>query len=87
MDGKLDFQFALFARYKSPVLHLTEISQEFLGISPKTAVERARDQALPIPAFKANKGKAPFLVALDDLAKHLEQKHEEALRLHQSIQA
>lgn len=83
----MNYKLALFAYYEKPFVPLTDISEEFLGLAPKTAIMRARAGTLPLPAFRADKGKSPFMVDITDLADFFERKIKEAREEFQSVQA
>lgn len=57
---------------------LTDISEELLGLAPKTAVMRARADVLDLPTFRMGKGKAPFLVDISVLADFIEKTAKES---------
>lgn len=83
----MNYKLALLACYEKPFIPLTEISEEFLGLAPRTAVDRARAGKLEIPTFRIGNGKAPFLVDIGDLADCFEKKLKEARDEYQSVQA
>ncbi|MBE0369238.1 pyocin activator PrtN family protein [Pseudoalteromonas aurantia] len=75
----MNIQFALLARFNSPTVQLREISQEFFGISPKTAQQKAKTAQLPVPAFKLIESeRSPTLVNVSDLAEWIEKRSKEA---------
>lgn len=70
-------EFALLARFGSPVVELKEVCDEFFGISPKTAQARVNEHRFPVPTFKAEDSqRCPTLVRVSDLAQHLEKRYE-----------
>ncbi len=71
--------FALMARFEGTVIPLKDISEEFLGITPKTANARANSKELEIPVFQLRVStKAPYLVKVEDLAHYIDQCHKVA---------
>lgn len=83
----MNTQFALMARFESPTVHLKEICEEFFGIKPKTAEQKAKAQSLPVPAFKLiDSERAPTLVNVSDLAKHIDTQRELAAKDWELIQ-
>ncbi|MEJ6080800.1 pyocin activator PrtN family protein [Vibrio sp. 1-Bac 57] len=82
-----NFRFALYVRFQSPTVELKVISQEFLGLRPATAMQRAKAGSLPFPTFKLlDSERAPTLVNIDDLAKHMTAKYQQAEEEYQSVQ-
>lgn len=71
--------FALLARFESPTVKLEDICKEFFGMDKEKAYERANVNELPVPTFRASESqKAPRLVHVDDLAKHLDEQRGRA---------
>jgi hypothetical protein len=69
----MNLTFALLARFASPVVALKDISNEFLGLTPKTAEQKAKAQDLPFPTFKLRDSeRSPSLVNVNDLATYME---------------
>lgn len=77
----------LFARFESATVNLEDIAKEFFGLTPDQAKRQAGTGQLPVPAFRIGKAKAPWLVHLDDLAKHIDQAREQAKNDHQKLHA
>ncbi|TOQ09135.1 pyocin activator protein PrtN [Vibrio parahaemolyticus] len=60
-------------------MELKQISQEFFGITPKTAEQRAKARNFPIPTFKLRDSeRSPTLVKIEDLANHIDRQYEQA---------
>lgn len=76
----LEAKVVLLAKFgMTPVISLRDVATEYLGISTNTALKKARDQALPLPAFRVGEtNKAEWFVSLDDLAGLLTQRAEQA---------
>ncbi|EJG1716329.1 pyocin activator PrtN family protein [Vibrio parahaemolyticus] len=75
----MNTHFALLARFESPAIELKQISQEFFGITPKTAEQRAKARNFPIPTFKLRDSeRSPTLVKIEDLANHIDRQYEQA---------
>ncbi|GLR13292.1 hypothetical protein GCM10007907_20820 [Chitinimonas prasina] len=69
----------LAARFNGPTVPLESISEEFLGIERKKALELARLGTLPFPATRLGRTQnAPWLVHVDDLGKALDDAFKEA---------
>lgn len=65
-------EIQLLAIYKGPI-PLTEISKRYLDLSPDEAIRRAALNRLPFPTFRLSESrKAPVLVAIEDLAAHID---------------
>lgn len=78
--------FALLARYESTEIPLEDISSEFLGITPRTARQRASAALLPFPTFKIRDSeKAPYLVRAQDLSEYIDKKYKEAREEWESV--
>jgi len=59
----MNMTFALLARFETPAVPLKEICKEFLGITPKTAEQKAKACDLPFPTFKTRDSeRSPTLV-------------------------
>jgi hypothetical protein len=83
----MNFQFAFLAQFESPVVPLKNICQEFLGITPKTAEQKASACALPFPTFKTRGSeRAPTMVKVSDLATYVEAQYEAGKAEWQSVQ-
>lgn len=75
----MNTNFALLARFESPTVELKQVCQEFFGITPKTAEQRAKACDFPVPTFKLRDSeRSPSLIKLDDLAAYIDKRHEEA---------
>jgi DNA-directed RNA polymerase subunit K/omega len=77
----MNTNFVLLARYESPFVALKEISQEFLGITPITAEQKAKSFDLPFPTIKLRDSeRSPTMVKVEDLAKFIDDRYEIGLR-------
>ncbi|KHA59845.1 pyocin activator PrtN family protein [Vibrio sp. MarTm2] len=75
----MNTSFALLARFESPTVELKQISQEFFGITPKTAEQRAKACDFPVPTFKLRDSeRSPSLIKVEDLAAYIDKRHKEA---------
>lgn len=71
--------FALAFRFGTTVVPLKDISEEFLGITPKTANTRANTGEIEIPVFQLRVStKSPYLVKIEDLAFYIDDCHRKA---------
>nr|WP_241909395.1 pyocin activator PrtN family protein [Vibrio splendidus] len=78
--------FALLARFASPTVELKAVSQEFFGISPKTAEQKAKACDFPVPTFKLRDSeRSPTLIRVEDLAMYIEKRYELAKTDWQSV--
>lgn len=77
----------LFARFETAAVGLEDVAQEYFGLSPEQAKRQAGRGELPVPAFRMGKAKAPWLIHLEDLAKHIDQAREQAKTDHQKLHA
>ncbi len=79
--------YALFARFETPTILLSDVCEEFLGLSFKTAQYRANKGSLEIPTFKlTDKTSSPHLVHVDDLAQLIDEQRRKAKAEWQSVQ-
>lgn len=75
----MNTKFALLARFENPTVELKQISQEFFGITPKTAEQKAKACCFPIPTFKLRDSeRSPSLIKIEDLAAYIDKRHEDA---------
>lgn len=75
----MNTSFALHARFGTPVVPLADISEEFLSLTSKTAIQRARAERLPFPTFQMRKSeRSPLMVKLTDLADYIDSQYEQA---------
>ncbi len=82
----MNTQFALLARFQSTTIELKSISQEFFGITPKTAEQRAKARNFPVPTFKLRDSeRSPTFVLVSDLANHIDRQYEQAKNEWQSV--
>lgn len=72
--------FFLMAEFNTAHPKLEDVAPRYLGLQPAEAKRAAGLRTLPIPAFRLGSQKSPWLVAIDDLAKYLDQAKEEARR-------
>ncbi|MCL1123333.1 pyocin activator PrtN family protein [Shewanella surugensis] len=80
--------YALLARYETPTVQLRAISEEFFGLMPKTAEQKAKVDALPITTFKLRDSvQAPTMVHLTDLAAFIDKQRLEAKKGWEIMQA
>lgn len=74
----MNFTFALLARFNTPAVPLKEICKEFLGLTPKTAEQKAKACNLPFPTFKAVQSeRSPTMVNVIDLGNHMQKEYEQ----------
>jgi len=75
----MNTNFALLARFQSPVIELKNVCEEFFGIKPKTAEQKAKGCDFPIPTFKLRDSeRSPTLIKIEDLATYIDQRYAEA---------
>ncbi len=78
--------FALLARFERTEIPLEDISLEFLGITPRTARQRANAAMLPFPTFKVRDSeKAPHLVRAQDLSEYIDKRYAQAREEWESV--
>lgn len=69
--------FALLAEYETAQIPLEKCAHLF-GLAPDVAARRAKLHRLPVPAFRAESQKAPWLVDATALAEYLDKLKEKA---------
>lgn len=75
----MNTNFALLARFGNPTVELKQVSQEFFGITSRTAEQRAKACDFPVPTFKLrNSERSPSLIKIEDLAAYIDKRHSEA---------
>lgn len=71
----------LLAVYNSPVVPLADVCEPYLGMNVKVAYQRAALNRLPFPVFRLSESqKAPLVVDVADLARHIDAQRECAKR-------
>lgn len=79
MSYKFNTVLLLMAEYGKTMIPLKEISEKYLGLTPKTAHYRAKDHQLPFNTFQVgNNAQAPRMVHIEDLALFIEKQQKEA---------
>lgn len=82
----MNTNFALLARFGSPTIELKQVCQEFFGITPKTAEQKAKACDFPVPTFKLRDSeRCPTLIKIEDLAAHIDKQYEQAKNDWQSV--
>jgi len=75
----MNTNFALLARFETPVIELKTVCEEFFGIKPKTAEQKVKGCDFPIPTFKLrNSERSPTLIKVEDLAAYIDKCYTEA---------
>lgn len=71
-----DTEQQLLASLGAPVVPLEDVCQVYFGLTPRTAAEHAGLNRLPVPTFRLRDSqKAPLMVHVRDLAKHIDDTH------------
>ena len=72
--------YLLMAQFESPTVALKDIALQYLGMTPGEAQREANMNRLPIPTFRLRDSqKAPLMIKVDDLAKHIDNIHAIAM--------
>jgi hypothetical protein len=78
--------YLLMARFESPTVALKEISEEFFGITAKTAQQLAKAGNFPVSTFQLRDSeKSPVLIHIDELAEYIDQQRNQAKEVWQSV--
>ncbi len=73
----MNTNFALLARFESPVIELKEVCNEFFGITVKTAKQKIKGQDFPVPTFTLVKSeRAPVFIKVEDLAAYIDKQYQ-----------
>ncbi|QZA80267.1 pyocin activator PrtN family protein [Deefgea piscis] len=73
--------FLLMAQYERATVPLSEIAEQYLGMTVPVAQREALMNNLPIPTFRLRESnKSPLLVHIDDLAEHIDKVRATAKR-------
>ena len=73
--------FLLMAQYERATVPLSEIAEQYLGMTVPVAQREALMNNLPIPTFRLrDSNKSPLLVHIDDLAEHIDKVRATAKR-------
>lgn len=76
-----DTEVQLLALYRTPAIPLHDICERYFSLKPRNADRRARLNQLPVPAFKLNSQKSPYMVHIKDLAAHIDNTHDGATKV------
>ncbi|HZR37688.1 MAG TPA: pyocin activator PrtN family protein [Nevskia sp.] len=79
--------FALMAEFNTADIPLEKVCSKYFGLELKEACRRASLQRLPVPAFRGGSQKSPWLISAADLAKHIDEQREAAVREWQKMNA
>ena len=80
-DNNIDTSMMLILRYKSPVVALKDIVEDYMPhISLEVAKQRAARCKLPFPAFKIDGNKSEYFVYLANIAVWLDTLQKESQR-------
>lgn len=72
-------EIQLLALHRAAAVRLEDICEHYLNLSPLVARQRAALCTLPFPTFRMTpSAKAPYMVKINDLAKHIDHQHEAA---------
>lgn len=78
---------ALLSIYKSPLIRLDEISQQYLNLQPEEASRRACRGELPFPVFRMSKSqRSPWVVTADELGGYIDKCSAEARKEWERVQ-
>lgn len=70
---------ALMSIYKAPAVPLSEICQQYLGLSYEEAMRKAARNELPVPTFRLTASqKAPVMVSVEELGTWIDRTAEKA---------
>ena len=88
MDEQPSTLAQLIWLHEATVIELDTICDRYLALSPKVARQRAALHTLPFPTFRlTDSAKAPIMVKVSDLARHIDDQHEAAAKSWEHSQA
>lgn len=70
--------FALLAKFGDTNIPLDKCCEEFFGMAPRKANERACLQDLPVPVYKLGGQRSPWLMDAKVLADYIDKRKAEA---------
>lgn len=65
--------FLLMAEFDTPTIPLEDIREKYFGLSKDEASKKAKQHALPVPAFRMGGQRSPWFVHVEDLAKYIDE--------------
>jgi len=74
----IDWRAVLPTAYPMGVVPLADICEPFFGINYGSAIKMAAAKELPVPALRLGSRKAPWMVAVDDLIRLVDERSAEA---------
>lgn len=72
--------FALMAEYGQAHISITDVAKKFYDHDEKTAKNYAAKGKYPFPVFRAQGQGSKWMVATEDLAKHLDSERARAVK-------
>lgn len=86
MNTNFSTNFALLARFQSPVIELKDVCQEFFGVTVKTAKQKIKGQDFPVPTFSLTKSeRSPVFMKVEDLASYIDKQYQVASKEWQQV--
>lgn len=74
-----EYKLCVISPFRNPTVELKQVSQEFFGITSRTAEQRAKACDFPVPTFKLRDSeRSPSLIKIEDLAAYIDKRHSEA---------
>jgi hypothetical protein len=75
----MNTNFALLARFETPIVNLKDVCQEFFGYTIKTSMQKIKGQDFPVPTFRlVESERSPVFVKIEDLATYIDKRYAEA---------
>jgi hypothetical protein len=72
----MNTNFALLARFETPIVNLKDVCQEFFGYTIKTSMQKIKGQDFPVPTFRlVESERSPVFVKIEDLALYIDKCH------------
>lgn len=82
-----DTELKLTAAYRGPIVRLADICKPYLNLGYAEARRQAAMERLPFAAFRLNDStKSPLMVRVADLARHIDDRAEEAAKVWKNSQ-
>jgi hypothetical protein len=78
--------FGLLAEFGAHNIPLVRVASAYWKLSERTALTMARDQRLPVPAFRGSESqKSEWFVSATDLAKYLDEQRASAAEVWRKV--
>ena len=75
----MNTNFALLARFETPIVNLKDVCQEFFGYTIKTSMQKIKGQDFPVPTLRlVDSERSPVFVKIEELELYIDKCHSDA---------